>query len=490
MFQRITRLIGRFNVAKKMALSSIIVIVFAAISGIYSFITLRASRVIDDKLTDHYYPLISSMKDYEDIITSTSSLSTNWMYLPNPEDKARLVKMESEEFPKLKQEILTHASIFEEDEAKNVQNLLDRYEEVIPKIKQLRESLNNDEAYQDDFLLFDLIPLLDEDISAPLGTLEEDVNKLTADFRSKADLVIQEKFNSFDSVEIIITIMTLLAVGAGVLSTIFVIRSIVGPVKEVNRLINRMSLGELPEFDVKETNDEIGDMISSMRILREGLSSTARFAEEIKQGDLGTHHKLLSDNDILGQSLVTMRDNLKRVIDETNSIVLSVAEEGNLSQKLSMEDKQGAWKDVSESINSLFDSISRPIQPMSSVLESVASGDLTVRMDDESLNGDFRRLSNSLNYALNNLNSFLSDIRQNAHIIDEYTNEMLSSGEEMSTSTGEIATAISEMSNGAQSQVHKVDESSQLVENILTSSTEMASRSEAINAAARKGVQD
>lgn len=490
MFQRISKLFGRFSIAKKIAMSSLIVILLAAFSGVYSLITLRSSRVIDNQLTNDYYPLISSMKDYEDLIANTSSLSTNWMYLPNPEDKASLNEIEVEEYPELKKEIVSHLSVLSDEDKNRINGILAQYESIIPSIKSLKESLGTEEAYQDDFLLFELIPLLDDKISAPLNQLQVEVKALTLDLKNQSESVIQNKFNSFDNVESVIIILTTLAIVIGFVATLLTTRNIVGPVNKVNELITRLSKGELPDFEAKETNDEMGDMIASMKKLREGISETAKFATKIKEGNLTTNHQLLSNEDVLGLSLIAMRDNLKQVIDETNFIINKVAEEGNLDQQLSVEGKNGAWKEVAESINTLFIAIANPIQPMNHVLELVASGDLSISHDDEELKGDFKKLTDSLNFALSNLNGFLSDIRNNAITIDDSTNEMLLSGEEMSNSTGEIASAIAEMSHGAQSQVQKVDESSQLVENILGISKEMATRSEAINTAATQGVKD
>ena len=64
---------------------------------------------------------------------------------------------------------------------------------------------------------------------------------------------------------------------------------------------------------------------------------------------------------------------------------------------------------------------------------------------------------------------------------------MLSASEEMNTNTGEIASAIAQMSSGAQNQVSKVDESSNLVESILRSANDMGEQAEEINRAAQGG---
>jgi len=57
----------------------------------------------------------------------------------------------------------------------------------------------------------------------------------------------------------------------------------------------------------------------------------------------------------------------------------------------------------------------------------------------------------------------------------------------MNISSNEIATAISEMSQGAQNQVMKVDESSGLLEGVLNSSKNMVDKAEQINTAAIDG---
>ncbi len=484
-----TTFVKRFTISKKLSVTSFIVILLATFSGIYSLVTLRECRIIDNQLSDGYYPLTSQLKDFEDLINQANSLSVNWIYLPNPEDKNELSSIQAEKYPQLKKRIINSLEAWSDSSQLNALAHLRDFEKILPNIEQIKSTLNSEESYQDDFLLFDLIPLLDDEVSLPLEQLQKRVAKHIADLEKETAILIETKFEAFDGVEIVIIITVLMAIVIGTIATYLSTKSIVGPVSKVNLLAKGLTKGDLTDIDIKERNDEIGDMVSSIKTLRKTLKLSAEFANDIKEGKLDTEYHLRSDDDVLGLALVEMRDNLKKVIDETNSIVIEVAQDGKLDKHISLVGKEGAWKDISMSINSLFESISKPIQPMKSVLESMAAGDLSLRFEDE-LNGDFKQLTDSLNFALDNLNTFLTNIRENANIIEESTTEMLSSGSEMSNSTSEIASAIAQMSSGAQSQVQKVDESSQLVENILSSSKEMASRSEAINEAAKKGVDD
>jgi len=62
--------------------------------------------------------------------------------------------------------------------------------------------------------------------------------------------------------------------------------------------------------------DEVGEMTRSLNLLVEGLGSYTTFAKEIGQGNLDKSFQPLSGEDILGNELLTMRDNLKKAAYE------------------------------------------------------------------------------------------------------------------------------------------------------------------------------
>lgn len=89
--------------------------------------------------------------------------------------------------------------------------------------------------------------------------------------------------------------------------------------KNINRLKNdveSLAKGELVQ--VKETNlqNEIGAMTVAVKSLVAGMNSTSQFAKQIGEGNLSTNFNALSEKDVLGHSLITMRDNLLRIKEE------------------------------------------------------------------------------------------------------------------------------------------------------------------------------
>lgn len=254
-----------------------------------------------------------------------------------------------------------------------------------------------------------------------------------------------------------------------------------------NTLLKSLAKGVLDNSLIIKniSKDELGEIAQSVNILLGELRKKAEFSREIGEGNLNADFEISGENDVLGASLIMMRNNLRAVIDETNEVVQHAEGEGDLSSRINPDNKSGAWRDLSKSINNLLESVSKPVTVLNEMANKMAEGDLTVRYTEDA-KGDILNLKDNLNKALHNLDELLDGIVKNANIIGDSSMEMLSASEEMNTNTGEIASAIAEMSSGAQTQVSKVDESSNLVENIQRAATSMSNQAEEINVAAHK----
>lgn len=188
------------------------------------------------------------------------------------------------------------------------------------------------------------------------------------------------------------------------------------------------------------------------------------------------------------EQLQKQQENLQAAIEETNFIINEAVESGNYSARIEVEDKKGEWKELGLSINHLFESIMSPFGSITDIVNSMAENNLSRRYESEA-RGDVKLLTDSLNKALNNMSLLLLEIVRQVEYIGQSSQEMTITSEEMNTSTAEIATSIEEMTKGAQDQVQRIDESSGLLEAILTFSNNMSEQAEAINQAANLGVQ-
>ncbi|MEO9484754.1 MAG: methyl-accepting chemotaxis protein [Ekhidna sp.] len=479
------------NIGTKIWGSFLILILTILFTGIYSVVTLGNGMGSLDTISNELTPVTDQLIRFRDLIKDAKTYTSNWVYVSAYDtDKRKLTDIHARSYPALRKEIESIIQAIDDENTRNqLVDLLAKTENLIKTQREVMQSLQTFENYEDAMVLFVAEDQIENDVIPNSDIVIDGIESIIQSRQIILNDMNDQMQASFAGLRRAIWISGILGVGFALIISFWLVRNIKNPLSLVVDRISKLSLGKIPQtIDVK-SEDEIGRIAGGLNALINGFTTTAKFAQNVKNGDLEADYTSLSDDDVLGLSLIEMRNNLKKVIDETNSIVLEVTQDGKLDKQLSVEGKEGAWKDISLSINDLFKSISKPIEPMKSVLESMAAGDLSVRFNDD-LKGDFKNLTDSLNFALGNLNAFLTNIRENAGIIEASTAEMLSTGSEMSNSTDEIASAIAQMSSGAQSQVQKVDESSQLAENILRSSNEVTSHSDLINTAAKKGVDD
>ncbi|UXX79507.1 methyl-accepting chemotaxis protein [Reichenbachiella carrageenanivorans] len=255
---------------------------------------------------------------------------------------------------------------------------------------------------------------------------------------------------------------------------------------DTNQAMKKLAVGDL-DFTLNidaDNEDELGQMRGSLNQLLIELSKKSNFSKEIGEGNLDAPFEVSGEQDVLGQSLMKMRDNLQIVINDTKAVIREAVEEGNFSARVVEEGKQGAWLELSASINNLLGSFVAPLITLNRIIKAMADGDLTKRYTEEA-KGEIEEISSNFNKALDNIDGLLNQILNSSSTVDEATGEMKVTTEEMTSNTSEIASAIAQMSNGAQNQVSKVDESSTLIEGILNSSNEMASKAETINRGAK-----
>ncbi len=275
-----------------------------------------------------------------------------------------------------------------------------------------------------------------------------------------------------------------------VFAYVHIYRTIRRPLLAITQDISTLSAGAIPELKQsgRQRKDEIGAIQKALEDYARNVSDTAAFASSIKKGDLGVKYQPLSDQDLLGNSLVAMSRTLEGVISETRQVVGEAAQEGKLKMSLTTQGKEGAWGDLMRTVNKLLNSLLVPINEINEVVNALAQGDLT-RTYTLASKGEMALLSENLNTAIESLNDQLALVKENAAFLSERTSIMFHTNQEMTQSTSEIASVIAQMSKGAQEQVLRVDKSSAMVESTLQSSREIEQQAGAINGYARNGVE-
>lgn len=245
-----------------------------------------------------------------------------------------------------------------------------------------------------------------------------------------------------------------------------------------------------PIFDLNGRPFKVVEYATDITGFTRALKAVSTFTKELRHGNFDAELNVTSSGD-LGQMVednLALRDTLKEIISNVNKVVRAAGEDGNLHARLNLANARGAWKTLVDSLNQLLQSIADPILEFKTIVNEMAKGDLTKQFQMQA-NGDIRSMGEALNKAINNLNSLMYSIGRNADVVAGSSVNMLQKTDSMKRNTGEVVTAISQMAKGAQDQAARTDESSKLVEKVMSSANEMEKKANVINKAAEKGTR-
>lgn len=216
---------------------------------------------------------------------------------------------------------------------------------------------------------------------------------------------------------------------------------------------------------------------TDMTDFTKGFQASIEFIDNINKGNLDVEMDLRGanlDGDIkkVVTDLVSLKGNIKSILNEVTRVVKVAGEHGQLSERLDLSEQEGSWGTLVNSINKLLGSISSPIAKINEIVSLMAQGDLSQKLKVNA-EGDIQTLANALNIAISNINNLLSEVQANGLSVASSSSQLQNKSGDINNNMNEVASAIQEMASGAHRQATKADDASKLVEGILKSAKEM-----------------
>ena len=310
----------RLTIGNKILGGFLILITLFIINGVIIF---WKGSVIDNVVNSSsqvYRPSQDAIKDFILMVTRSKMLVTNWVYLQtNQEDKNALKLLQDNEYPALQEKITKLMTTWETDSQRTqMDTVFLKFDTLLTVQKEsIMANLQSFEHYEDpltkllaeDAIESQVIPRTTELISR-LNRIAVTQNEVTA--RSDRDVI-----GSIRSLRNYTIVLGSGIIVIGLMSAIFLMRTITKPVNFLKNIVVKLGRGELVEEKQGNfSNDEIGEMAVAMDKLVAGLKGTSLFAENIGNGNYKTEFKPLSEHDVLGNALINMRDNLSKVADD------------------------------------------------------------------------------------------------------------------------------------------------------------------------------
>lgn len=229
------------------------------------------------------------------------------------------------------------------------------------------------------------------DLSSKLDSLQSGLTQLETYFAESAAITDAEVEASGRRLDTLVRWISLFVLLAGLAIAAWVTRAIRQPLLKVRARLLYLSRGIDHPFSVPDRKDEIGEMARALDRLAEGLRRTREFSAAVGRGQFDADYTPLSEEDVLGKTLLGMRDELASYEKEMEAKVAERTE--TLTRQTVQLEEQGMelgrlYDDLTSSID-YARRIQGAILPSEANRRSIFDRHFVLHMPRDGVSGDF-----------------------------------------------------------------------------------------------------
>ncbi|HEX7896542.1 MAG TPA: HAMP domain-containing protein [Planctomycetota bacterium] len=158
----------------------------------------------------------------------------------------------------------------------------------------------------------------------------------------------------------------------------------------------------------KDLTDNVNSMASN---LTGQVRNIAEVTTAVAQGDLSKKITVEVKGEILKlkETINTMVDQLRAFAGEVTRVAREVGTEGKLGGQAEVKGVAGAWKDLTDNVNSMASNLTNQVRNIADVTTAVAQGDLSRKITVKA-KGEILRLKDTINVMVDQLKAFASEV--------------------------------------------------------------------------------
>ncbi|KAI8875116.1 hypothetical protein K501DRAFT_338884, partial [Backusella circina FSU 941] len=164
--------------------------------------------------------------------------------------------------------------------------------------------------------------------------------------------------------------------------------------------------------DVGGTWKDLTDNVNMMATkITDQVRDIATVAYAVAEGDLTKKVVANAQGEVLElkNTMNRMVDQLTNFSAEVSRVSLEVGVEGKLGGQAMVKDVGGAWKDLTDNVNTMAANLTTQVRSIAQVTKAVAKGDLSKKIDVET-RGEILDLKNTVNSMVDQLNVFAFEV--------------------------------------------------------------------------------
>jgi methyl-accepting chemotaxis protein len=220
----------------------------------------------------------------------------------------------------------------------------------------------------------------------------------------------EKEFNStYFAVQTIILLIFGIALVIILLLLVFTSSKIVKPIKKLALAADQLALGdvEVNIDNVKDVNDEIGELTSAFGKMADNIKAQALAADKIASGDLSLEVVPRSDRDVLAFSMISVIKTLRNLVEEAEDLTRA-AVDGNLDMRGNADRFHGGYQEIISGYNNILDGIVSPLRTALRYIQEMADGG-NLEVLENHYKGEYGVLIDNLNMVRVSLYTLLGE---------------------------------------------------------------------------------
>ncbi len=305
----------KFSIGWIIGLGFGLLIVFIIAINYKTLQTLGESKEINTKIVDVHAPSVDALQELKIEVLNSYSYIQFWIREEGDirhATKQNLIKLIEEEYPPLKQKVLKLSKDWTPEEIKGIERIFKEIDILFGYHEVVKSTLQSIQDYQEPLTYFEMLELIEERgrISEQTAKVLEMLDLLILSQRKNTESDTENILSSFDELNFLVRKLGVVIIIVAIFIAVFTIRLILKPVNLVKNQLLMLGKGIIPNQKINTRNDEIGEMAMALNNLLDGFNRTKEFAKEVGAGNFQVSYKPLSDQDILGHSLLRMKNDL------------------------------------------------------------------------------------------------------------------------------------------------------------------------------------
>ncbi|MFB8773110.1 HAMP domain-containing protein [Streptomyces broussonetiae] len=158
----------------------------------------------------------------------------------------------------------------------------------------------------------------------------------------------------------------------------------------------------------KELTDSVNTMAGNLTAQVRGI---AEVTTAVASGDLSRKVTVPARGEVaqLAETINQMTETLRIFADEVTRVANEVGGEGRLGGQANVPGAAGTWKDLTDSVNTVFRNLTTQVRDIAAVTTAVASGDLSQKVTVD-VAGEMLELKNTVNGMVDQLSAFAAEV--------------------------------------------------------------------------------